>query len=777
VSVHAAMVVLFYISNEISLHGRYHPTPSMIDRIVVTARINCILDAINDTFFKLGAKYSGKPIQVDYFKDLDRKLFITPQHIVSAIGELDELLVSMTEAITRRVLRQMIDSQHGSKKRWKSYPNPEWSKIADDEQKASVQQYLPDPTWARIPWNKGLKQFARECCERVTTLDPLPNMNPSTGVFFDELNFLRNRSMESPRYEADPINDANDPIKIEGETEKGPILKVTKNEILVRWHYLANKAQNDEAPHKFLERIICDIFTKKHQFPEHFVWVVKESAPHVREVLSVPGEQPGSAEINIPSVVRMSTMDMEMLKGLGKYDDTLRTCHNAIIDCDLATWALKKRNEILFINEMKIDPSFLTSNPLKNILSSRRYSKKKQEEASKDDDSSSDDDSSEEDEDDSSSDDEPSKAEVPANLFDDSDSETGHSDKEGEKSGDEENYDDPYDESTYNDQVGYFLGERLDKLYMDDTKSLQNLDMDTIEKIYQELDYYNEKEIENDIDFDPNDAIIKTDEETGKITHHWDVLAQEELDAGTPPEECVFYGITDEDRENLTSEELEKKERDNLRKNIRKYKLICVHPRIVDHFENVKYYSHDMKFSYPEDMEITVYKTRQERYTKAKSLALTDANIKEILKDKSKIYSFLAYELDENGEVYRNPNNVYTFAEKSLGGALKKEYIEAQNKSKERIQKGEKRRDKQQRKEDKIENEGNKKKKKQKTQKFQLVEEEALEYAQEKESSSSSQSSSDDEKLVKKRKSEHNSKQKKKKKVSHDSGILDGIII
>lgn len=67
-------------------------------RTILLARIKCMIDAIQSTFFFPGGKHYGKEIQPWHFLDLEPLLFVTTQHIVSAIGEQIDLFYDSYES-------------------------------------------------------------------------------------------------------------------------------------------------------------------------------------------------------------------------------------------------------------------------------------------------------------------------------------------------------------------------------------------------------------------------------------------------------------------------------------------------------------------------------------------------------------------------------------------------------------------------------------------------------------------------------------------------------
>jgi len=119
VTMDVANVTLLHVSNELMIHGYVEPNPTMYERIMTTARMNTILEALYKLFFYKGSKYQGKPIEISNLMDLEPYLFCTSQHIVSAIGETIDVLIDPLEYNIRNALRTMHKNFDSNTKKYK----------------------------------------------------------------------------------------------------------------------------------------------------------------------------------------------------------------------------------------------------------------------------------------------------------------------------------------------------------------------------------------------------------------------------------------------------------------------------------------------------------------------------------------------------------------------------------------------------------------------------------------------------------------------------------
>jgi len=290
---------------------------------------------------------------------------------------------------------------------------------------------------------------------------------------------------------------------------------------------------------------------------------------------------------------------------------------------------------------------------------------------------------------------------------------------------------------------GYFLGEPINKIFVDDIQSIAKLSFDSIKSLYQWLDMYDEKTVEADLDFDPNDYLITKPDEylkshpgSDETMYHWELLYMEEfvslaaeliekpkdedtwiddilndkgmgmnivflyvnfaIDPVTKYDEVMDL-ISDDDYQTIVSQMswsipghgspgYEEAEENNKRM----YKLICVHPLIMDHLENYKFYRDpDAKLpngvkilhEYPGDMLRNTEETRAQRWQAAQGI-IESANEVDNSKYITKIEALLrgsgakvdsvlhTYSLTENGVTRINAKEC-TVVEASLQRILK----------------------------------------------------------------------------------------------------------
>lgn len=407
VSMHVAMVIILYLSNEMHVNNMPEPNPSMFTRVLILARINCILDAIDNTFFTKGAKFAGKPIEVWMLKHLDRKLYCTAQHVVSALGETIELMIDPSELIVRRCLKYMHQNgDNGSRpyrqlRQFVDGPDNAAQRIIDtgtdnsNDYIAAVINNAPaisastnfgvkgnnkhavrtppvcKPDYNYIAFPKkmdkcSLKVLATRISSVADNLDPRPPYRPSSDVVHDILIAWKQRKIDSYNWAETTPGFPPEEI-IDERVKPGSHHLIIDNE--QRYHVHTKfimSCDDSHTPKDFIQNVIVDLFSRKHQLPQSFCFTPNECDPHIRDMIHVPGEI-NNKMITIPSVVRVTSIERSMLSGVGDYGDINRTYKNYFVDYDLDTWGLMRRNETLYINTQRVDPDILKQNPLMEI--------------------------------------------------------------------------------------------------------------------------------------------------------------------------------------------------------------------------------------------------------------------------------------------------------------------------------------------------------------------------------------------------------------------------
>jgi hypothetical protein len=374
-----------------------------------------------------------------------------------------------------------------------------------------------------------------------------------------------------------------------------------------------------------MQRVIEEIFSHKNQLPRHFIWTPKDDVPHIRNVLSVSGETGVDAQmLNMPSVISMSEMERNLHRNLGKYDDAARTCEYIPISTDLDAWAEQYRNEALYITTSKVDPKDMQYNPMDTLFSIFDSINDTEEDGPANDD------------DDAPSDPEYEDYKRPSRTFgyeeaaddmpeDENDAiERDIMEREEQQQAPpqqaepEPPEDDPEiigrPDFKYDASIGYFMGVRLDRMFMEDTKSLEKLTPEHVFQLYSKLDDTGEPPAK-DYDFDPEEFFVRVDE-NGRRYYHWDVIAKEDyIEFGCNLRDAPFVWYPDEEWNAMSDKD--RKYICDL--NSSRYKMVCYNPLIRSDFENEKCY-HDKDLQcYPQDMEKTAVETRRKRWERAQT--------------------------------------------------------------------------------------------------------------------------------------------------------------
>jgi hypothetical protein len=192
------------------------------------------------------------------------------------------------------------------------------------------------------------------------------------------------------------------------------------------------------------------------------------------------------------------------------------------------------------------------------------------------------------------------------------------------------------DPATYRTNESYFMGDTLESYFkFKDISKVDNI-TEKIKRVYDKMD--REVDVKEDYDFDYNDFIVGTYKATGKTCYHWDVLDK---------------GLSDPSD----------------------YKMICYHPMIVNHLDNIrcgfiKYDDVDTKVvtstmdpvNYPDDV-IDEAKEKRARTWDYVINFCKDNNMNDMVAQLKNGSRYSTYELDEKSTGVVRQSNVYTSAE------------------------------------------------------------------------------------------------------------------
>ncbi len=644
VTMHVAVVILLYISNELMFEGYPEPNASTFERIRVLARMNTIYDAINMTFFSEGARYRDAPILIDHFQALDRKLYCTVQHVVSALGELLDLLIDPTEIVIRKALKIIFE------RRELSGTNPYQSKmvVTENPDGSFTKNWIPVPTYARLALQCGgrsLRPLAAKIYSTIQTMDRTDGGNqPSRTVIVKTLKSWMQRQFNAHEYTRAVDSEMGEKLTPK-PGEKHMMEIASKNDKAFFVHIAFIHPEHALcSPAETIEKILQKMLSSKYQMEQRLVFTPNRTVHHVRDIISIPAPQPHAPYLCLPLVARITDLEKTMLAGIDQYTNKYRESDHVIIDTDLDSYGLRERNLLLFITREAIDPKSLVSNPIDFVNDVEHVCEHL------------------------------SAMELQDGVFsEDSRSSISTPSLSAASSSSDERAASRVD--VYDDKVGYFLGDNLDHIFTEDMHSIDQLGPESLQKIYDGLDVYDaDSDNRDDYDFRVEEYFLATHPETGKRMYHWDALAQpwtvEQMDLGplTPSDVKPFRYLNMETpgARACTSLQLEQYKRTLDETNRIAYKLICTHPWMMNDLENRKFYVNQPERwgCYPRDIVDRAKETRIARWERVRSLNLTEEDILEKMKEgdvacANTEYTMIASHFDrEEGTLSRDPTQV-----------------------------------------------------------------------------------------------------------------------
>lgn len=457
---------------------------------------------------------------------------------------------------------------------------------------------------------------------------------------------------------------------------------------LLDYHDKYSKLDADMSPDEVVESIFKDILSKRYQLDCRICTTSYIDHPSVRRVLEVEHAKENAEFLLIPVVNSIRDIDKKLLKNIGNYVDPLNEMNIWMLDCDLDTYGFRQRKKAIFWTSDPIDPKVLTDNPMETLLAEEDEPKEDQDgdmlgilnlqENSRDALCISKDSKllptgeGQEDGSDMAEDvyedmvlGENSPRNDPSNIFALSEDEES-SDDEGVSQFDRGGLLPGNEDDDYDMDVGYLQGVGLDKLYSDSAKSFGELTERGIKKIYKRLDTFNSDRIFDDVDFDPRLYVISIDE-NGEPLYHWDIIARD--NGGVHVD--VFLKDEKRKKKKKTKKHQEQNDEDEktdwvyvpkdhpisiddkcavLKHNVRIYKQIFAHPRVMKDFENRKYYTENIGNSYPKDFLTKTPTTRKDRWMGIKEISKSQDKVKDQMLEDNDIFSF-GYKIvmDEQG--------------------------------------------------------------------------------------------------------------------------------
>lgn len=540
VSLHVALVILVLLERKMMEAGMSLLSVRSMMRCMILSRQKCIHENIYTHIFSEDSPIApGEAFDFEDLMRMDRTLFCTSEHVISAIGEQIDQFSDDNEGPVFDILLKMHKSiKSGSQFR------QVWG--LEEDNGSTRSKGKNDYNYLRFQFDNGIQSFYKSVSDYSQLLSD-SNKNISATSVQKVIESWQKRMIKSKEWirhdDEYGIGGNSLPFMDENSEEKDcPVIIIYKtNNISIHTKFLnPNKESRPQLGRENIVRFIKEIFSCRYQLPQTFLFDNYEEAPHIRKVIEVPGEQPGMPILNIPSAVYLDVVMSKLsldpdVSELREGEDPLPEIDAApskIVDMDLDAYGVLERNKELFITKAKVHPSFLNYN-----------------------------------------------------IFDANNTAGAATRLSADEHGIQNNL-------PYNSEYGYFLGEPLqDYFRMEGDVQGSTFAMQDIKKFYKEFDEPETQESELDMDFDRERYVIGINQKTGQKIYHWEVLP--------PP--------------------LNKP--DN-------YKMMCIHPRIRDHFYDIKYYINvpdQDEDLYPEQLLRSVQIQKQQRFMRSNQFCTTPA--------------------------------------------------------------------------------------------------------------------------------------------------------
>jgi hypothetical protein len=356
--------------------------------LVNLSRQNMFRESIERNWLHRGAKYNGKNIMMDHFFDLDVMLFVTPEHIVAAIGEAADRIIKTSTDTVRKAIRSYfyeIEGQQRFKGRKRRNQLPPLAK--PDHITNNARKYTLDFNWMRFGIGNGPEEFYRkisnqsfkfadgdtvtpESVEEVIRgwLDCRTDV-PTYGYLGDVNN---ENSMDE---DGKPVEPALNEIRVDNSVplRKQPLVDMCGDSIFFLWHYFSE--ENPKSGMTELKESIISILSCSHQLNDKFIFSCNTEFPFIRELISITEETKRLNGDNLISFPSLNLVKSEMKKVLAAtsysklMEDTDTTeCDVTAIGVDLATYSMRKRLEQLYITKDSINGDYANFNIFSGMI-------------------------------------------------------------------------------------------------------------------------------------------------------------------------------------------------------------------------------------------------------------------------------------------------------------------------------------------------------------------------------------------------------------------------
>jgi hypothetical protein len=263
-----------------------------IQFIVSLARQNTIRNAIEKLWLQRKAKFNGKDITMEQFLYLDRKLFMSVEDIITAIGEVPDRLVNHRTDIVRKCVHHMfmeVPQGHKFKRIRETKRVPNGSEII--EEFTDVCDY----NWIRFPLYSGPKDFYKKIADLSKSLGE--EVSPESVE--DVIVSWADCKIDAPNYswKGDPkgtqkirvvtkeVEEAmlNEVLPITGQKKQRSLVDKSGKSIFFLYHHF--KDHTFKSSFEELKSSITEILSCAHQHDVKVAFNNNKDFPFVREIL------------------------------------------------------------------------------------------------------------------------------------------------------------------------------------------------------------------------------------------------------------------------------------------------------------------------------------------------------------------------------------------------------------------------------------------------------------------------------------------------------------
>lgn len=391
-SSHVSYVLLLHVRHELK-KLQIDVSINDIQRIYYTARFNCILNAILHLYLRQKAPLT-LPIQRESLYLIDRMLFVTLEHILSAIGQKYFLLINPTEYIIKKAFVEIILSYVGNGSNcFKPFIRQDPSSFSMPFMKHANQNVEYDYSTIKYDMTQGPRKnesFFIKLANAIYIKLQHYQLNqaiPEEKTILTYIQKWKSSMILSPIYKANVFANEykeliTDPASLDEQTRKFLQNKLYPDKDMESRAYLVETeygfdisthfilaCKNLQEPIEILKQTIKNILeTKKGQPKKKYIFSSPKGIPYGRDFIEImPNPDKQKTFFRIPKLSHQKFMAAVTMQKLFSQDETIfnslfekdQSQSFDTITTDLDSYGLFKRNELLRIDENPINEKLI----------------------------------------------------------------------------------------------------------------------------------------------------------------------------------------------------------------------------------------------------------------------------------------------------------------------------------------------------------------------------------------------------------------------------------